>query len=84
MLTKKRINVAIAHTDLKIVGNGDGYFYFVCTKTDSQIGSNADFPRLNMASLEYWVMLAEQARSSGIVDGIQPDNTEYWAARYGF
>ncbi len=74
MLTKKQINKAISHLDLEVIGNGDGYFYFVCTKTDSQYGENVPLPRLNMQTLEDWVRDAEVARVSKIIDGMDTDN----------
>lgn len=83
MITKKQINRAVSHLDLYVVGNGDGYFYWVCKRTGSTIGANCDWPRLNMLTLDQWVAEAESARRSGIVDGFAPDEDEKWLARYG-
>jgi hypothetical protein len=72
-LTKKRINKAITHLNLEIVGNGDGYFYFVDTVTGHQIGHNVLICRLNFAPIERWVSEAEEARKSGIIEGMRPE-----------
>lgn len=73
MLTKARINKAIAHTKLRVVGNGDGYFYFVDVETNYQHGMNVPVNRLNHQSLEQWVLDAEQARKSNIIKGFRED-----------
>ena len=83
MITKKQINRAVSHLDLYVVGNGDGYFYFVCKRTGSTIGSSCLWPRLNDVSLDRWLAEAEAARQSGIVDGSALDEDEKWLARYG-
>jgi len=72
MLTKARINKAIARTGLQVWGNGDGYFYFLDLATQEQIGSSVYVCRLNHQSLECWVRDAEAARQSGIIEGFQP------------
>ena len=73
MLTKARINKAIAHTGLQVWGNGDGYFYFLDIATQEQIGSSVYVCRLNHQSLECWVRDAERARESGLIEGMQAD-----------
>ena len=83
MITKKQINRKISHLDLFVVGNGDGYFYFVCKRTGSTVGGSCMWPRLNDVSLDGWLAEAEYARRSEIIDGIAPDETEKWLARYG-
>ena len=72
MLTKARINKAIAHTGLEVLGNGDGYFYFLDKTTGDQIGRSVYVCRINHQSLPDWVRDAEEARSSDIVEGVQP------------
>ena len=71
MLTKARINKAIAHTGLQVWGNGDGYFYFLDLATQEQIGSSVYVCRLNHQSLECWVRDAEYACKSNLVEGVE-------------
>jgi len=70
MLTTARINKAIAHTGLEVWGNGDGYFYFLDTTSRVHIGRCVYVCRLNHQPLEAWVKDAEDARKSGIVEGM--------------
>jgi hypothetical protein len=72
MLTKSRINKAIAHTGLEVWGNGDGYFYFLDKATGNQIGRCVYVCRINHQLLPDWVRDAEEARASGIVEGVHP------------
>lgn len=58
-MTKKVINKAIAHLGLEIVGNGDGYFYFVGLEWGNQIGESVMVCYLNHLTLEEWVKRAE-------------------------
>lgn len=61
MLTKKKINAAIAHTGLEVVGNtGAGYFYFLDSNKD-QAGESVYVNALNHLPLELWVHQAEYA-----------------------
>jgi hypothetical protein len=68
--TFSRINRAIRYLGLRLKGNGDGYFYFIDTKTGYQVGRNVDRPRLHHAPIETWVQDAVIARNSGILEGI--------------
>jgi hypothetical protein len=73
MITRKQINKAIAHTRLRVEGNGDGYFYFICTDTGYQIGEIIYVNRLNHQTLAAWVRDAEEARKSNIIEGFRED-----------
>jgi hypothetical protein len=73
MLTKSRINKAIAYTGLEVWGNGDGYFYFLDAISREQIGRCVYVCRLNHQPLEAWVKDAEDARASGIIEGMTND-----------
>jgi hypothetical protein len=70
MLTTARINKAIAHTGLEVWSNGDGYFYFLDTTTRVHVGRCVYVCRLNHQPLEAWVRDAEDARASGIIEGM--------------
>lgn len=70
MLTKKRINAAIAHTGLEVVGNGDGYFYFVSLDKGEHRGRCVYVCRLSHQDLEKWVRDAEEAAASTIYEGV--------------
>jgi hypothetical protein len=72
MLTKSRINKAIAHTGLQVWGNGDGSFYFLDKATGNQIGRSVYVCRINHQLLPDWVRDAEEARASGIAEGVHP------------
>jgi hypothetical protein len=82
MLTKARINKAIRHLNLKVVGNGDGYFYFVDTTNGDTRGSNVDAPRLNVLSLQQWEAAAKAARNSKITNGFEEPNFLELSKRY--
>ena len=60
-MTKKIINRAIKHLNLKIEGaRGDACFYFVDLKTDNVIDESTVYVcYLNQLSLEQWVKEAE-------------------------
>jgi hypothetical protein len=73
MLTTARINKAIAHTGLEVWGNGDGYFYFLDTISRDHIGRSVYVCRLNHQPLKAWVRDAEDARASGIIEGMTND-----------
>ena len=73
MITRKQINKAIAHTRLRVEGNGDGYFYFICTDTGYQIGESVLVPFLKHQSMGAWIWDAEQARKSNIIEGFRED-----------
>ena len=73
MITRKQINKAIAHTQLRVEGNGDGYFYFICTDTGYQIGLSVYVNCLNHHSMGAWVFDAEEARKSNIIEGFRED-----------
>jgi len=61
-MTKARINRAIHHLGIKIVGNGDGYFYFVdLAEKIGQVGNSVMVCYLNHQSLQRWVSDAEVA-----------------------
>ncbi len=84
-LTRARISKAIAHTGLKVHGEGGaGYFYFVDTKTNSTRGINVHANRLNHLSLEQWVRDAEEASRSRITEGFEEPDHDALIARYGF
>jgi hypothetical protein len=70
-MTTARINKAIGHLNLEVVGNGDGYFYFVDTVTEYQRGESVMVPYLNRLSLQQWVEEAKQARESNIIEGMR-------------
>ena len=72
-MTKARINKAIRHLNLEVVGNGDGYFYWVDTVTQYQRGEHVMVPYLNRLSLDQWVREAEAARKSNIFEGFRED-----------
>lgn len=83
MLTKKRINKAIAHLDLRVEGGRDGYFYFIDTATDDHIGSNVMVCRLSHLQLEQWIEYAGEARKSGLLNGVRTYDEDKLADRYG-
>ena len=60
-MTKSKINSAIKHTGLKVVGTrGDGYFYFIDAATDNLIPDSSVYVcYLNQLSLAQWVEEAE-------------------------
>jgi hypothetical protein len=62
-MTKARINKAIRHLGIEIIGNkGDGYFYFVdLAGKIGQIGQSVWVCYLNHQSLQRWVSDAEYA-----------------------
>ena len=61
VMTRKRINKAIAHLRLTIEGTrGDGYFYFL-DADGHQVGEPVMVCYLNSLSLERWVKEAEHA-----------------------
>jgi len=70
MMTKKRINKAIKHLNLEIVGNGDFYFYFCDLTTTYQIGNSVLVAYLNHQTLDQWVKDATEARNSNIIEGV--------------
>ena len=72
-MTTARINKAIRHLNLEVVGNGDGYFYFVDTVTEYQRGECVMVPHLNRLSLQQWIEEAKQARESNIIEGMRED-----------
>ena len=72
-MTTARINKAIGHLNLEVVGNGDGYFYFVDTVTQYQRGESVMVPYLNRLSLEQWVREAKAARKSNVIEGFRED-----------
>jgi hypothetical protein len=72
-MTTARINKAIRHLNLEVVGNGDGYFYFVDTVTGYQTGESVMVPYLNRLSLQQWIEEAAQARESNIIEGMRED-----------
>lgn len=76
MLTKKRINEAIAHTGLEVVGNGDGYFYFISLANGIQRGHCVYVCRLNHLALDKWVSAAEAASKSSLYEGIDYGDLE--------
>jgi hypothetical protein len=62
-MTKARINKAIRHLGIEIVGNrGAGYFYFVdLAKKIGQVGNSVMVCYLHQQSLSRWVIDAETA-----------------------
>ena len=70
-ITKKKINRAIKHLNLEIIGNGDAYFYFVDLTTTYQIGESVLVAYLKHLTLERWVEEAIEARNSNIIEGVQ-------------
>ncbi len=70
-MTKALINKAIRHLNLEVVGNGDGYFYFVDTVTEYQRGECVMVPYLNRLSLDQWVREAKAARKSNVFEGVK-------------
>ena len=72
-MTTARINKAIRHLNLEVVGNGDGYFYFVDTVTQYQRGECVMVPYLNRLPLDRWVREAEEARKSNVIEGFRED-----------
>jgi hypothetical protein len=64
-MTKARINKAIQHLGIKIVGNrGAGYFYFVdIAEQIGQVGQSVMVCYLHQQSLQRWVSDAEYAFS---------------------
>jgi hypothetical protein len=72
-MTTARINKAIGHLNLEVVGNGDGYFYFVDTVTEYQRGESVMAPYLNRLSLQQWIEEAKRARESNIFEGVKED-----------
>jgi hypothetical protein len=71
-ITKKKINQAIKHLNLEIIGNGDGYFYFVDLATSHQIGNSVLVCFLKQLTLDRWVQEATGARHSNIIEGFLP------------
>jgi len=69
-MTKKRINKAIKHLNLEIIGNGDAYFYFIDLTTEHQIGNSVLVAYLNHQTLDQWVKDATEARNSNIIEGV--------------
>ena len=63
-MTKKRINKAIAHLGLEVVGNGDGYFYFCDLESGAQVGESVMVCYLKHLTLDRWVGEAELANES--------------------
>lgn len=82
-LSRKRIDNAIAHLDLRVEGGRDGYFYFIDTVTDDQIGSNVMVCRLGHLTLEEWIAYAANARTSGLCNGIRTHDEAKLMERYG-
>jgi hypothetical protein len=72
-MTTARINKAIAHLNLRVHGNKDGYFYFLDADTGYMHGECVMVPCLNRLSLQQWVEEAEQARKSNIIEGMKED-----------
>jgi hypothetical protein len=70
MMTKKRINKAIKHLNLEIIGNGDAYFYFIDLTTEHQIGNSVLVAYLNQQTLDQWVKDATEAKNSNIIEGV--------------
>jgi hypothetical protein len=70
MITKKTINKSIKHLNLEIIGNGDGYFYFVDPTTTYQIGESVLVCYLKHMTLDQWVEEATEARNSNIIEGV--------------
>ena len=70
MITKKNINKSIKHLNLEIIGNGDGYFYFVDLTTEFQIGESVLVCYLKHLSIDEWVNEAKMARNSNIIEGV--------------
>lgn len=63
-MTFKRINRAIQHLGLTLVGTrGDGYFYFL-DSAGNQVGESVYVCYLNHLPLKDWVALAEFAVAS--------------------
>ena len=64
-MTKRKINRAIKHTNLEIIGNrGDGYFYFLDLDTGYQVGDSVMVCYLYSLMLKEWVAEAEFAKES--------------------
>ena len=62
-LTKQKINKAIKHLGLEIVGaRGDGYFYFCDLENGAQVGKSVLVCYLHHNSLEEWKREAEKVR----------------------
>ena len=63
IMTKAKINKAIQHLGIKIVGNrGAGYFYFVdIAEQIGQVGQSVMVCYLHQQSLQRWVSDAEYA-----------------------
>ena len=63
-MTKARINKAIAHLHMEVVGKrGDGYFYFLDTRTGYQVGPSVAVCYLNHGDLNFWITQAEYSRN---------------------
>jgi len=63
-MTKNRINRAIKHLGLEIVGKrGDGYFYFCDLQEGNQVGESVLVCYLNQCTLGEWVQYAESAKN---------------------
>jgi hypothetical protein len=76
VMTKNRINKAIRHLNLEIVGNGDRYFYFCDLTTGAQIGESVLVCYLKHQTLQRWVEDAQEARDSNIVSGVNLNQYE--------
>lgn len=61
-MTKARINRAIQHLGVQIIGNGDGYFYFTdLAGKIGQVGQSVMVCYLNQQPLSRWVSDAAAA-----------------------
>lgn len=64
-ITKALINKKIRHTGLTIVGNGDGYFYFI-DDDGWEVGNSPVYVcYLKHLTLDEWRREAERAASEG-------------------
>jgi hypothetical protein len=71
-MTKAKINRAIRHTRLEIVGTrGDGYFYFLDLTTGNQVGESVMVCYLNQLPLQQWVAEAQMARGREIRERVR-------------
>ena len=62
-MTKAKINRAIKHLGIEVVGTrGDGYFYFI-DPDGSTVGGSVMVRYLNHLTIEQWVAEAEEAVS---------------------
>ena len=65
-LTKKKVNKAIAHTGLTVVGTrGDGYFYFLDAEGFEVGRDTVAVCYLHHLPLDRWVAEAERALTEG-------------------